>query len=280
MRKLLSANLSRLWKSKIFWALEGFCFGFGAFVYALVAYNTRNLGQGWLEYNAHVYFYLQLMYIAVVIAIFACFFIGTDYSDGTVRNKLIVGHSREGIYISFLLTVVMAAFLFVLAYLLAVLLVGLPFSGTAVLTHVQAQPWRLLNCALVIVEYAALFTLLSMLDSNKARNVVISLLIAGVVILMGMMAYGRLSEPEFVVRAVMQSDGSMLLEDGIPNSQYLTGTIRTVFEWITAILPSGSVMLSLDKNFGFDWRNPVLSVILLVLLTAIGCGIFKKKDIK
>lgn len=280
MRKLLSANLSRLWKSKIFWVLEGFCFGFGVFVYALVAYNTRNLGQGWLEYNAHAYFYFSVLFIAAIIAIFACFFIGTEYSDGTIRNKLVVGHSRGEIYLSFFLIVCLASVLFLLAYVLAVLVIGIPLSGTAVLTHVELQPWRIGNSLLITVEYAAIFTLLSMLDSNKARNVVISLLIAGVVILLGMMAYGRLSEPEFVVRAVMQADGSMLLEDGLPNSQYLTGTIRTVFEWITAILPSGSVMLSLDKNLGFDWRNPVLSVILLVLLTAIGCGIFKKKDIK
>ena len=126
MRKLLSGNFARLWKSRVFWVLQGFSFGFGVFAYALVAYNTRNLGQGWLEYEAHGYFFLWVFYIAVIIALFACFFIGTDYSDGTVRNKMIVGHSREEIYLSFLLTTITAAFFFVFAYLLAVLLVGLP----------------------------------------------------------------------------------------------------------------------------------------------------------
>lgn len=280
MRKLLSASFARLWKSKIFWTLEGFCFGFGVFAYALVAYNTHNLGPGWLEYEAHNYFYLLQIFIAVMIALFACFFIGTDYSDGTLRNKLSVGRSREEIYLSFLLTTFAAAFFFAAAYLLAVLLVGLPLSGTAVLTHVQAQPWRLLGCGLVIVEYAALFTMVSMLDSDKARNIVISLLIAVILIFSGMMAYGKLSAPEYIQIVVPQSDGGILLKDGAPNPEYLTGTIRTVFAWLTTILPSGSTMLSLDKNCSFDWRNPICAATLTALLSVIGIGVFKKKDIK
>lgn len=277
MRKLLSASFARLWKSKIFWTLEGFCFGFGVFAYALVAYNTHNLGPGWLEYEAHNYFYLLQIFIAVMIALFACFFIGTDYSDGTLRNKLSVGRSREEIYLSFLLTTFAAAFFFAAAYLLAVLLVGLPLSGTAVLTHVQAQPWRLLGCGLVIVEYAALFTMVSMLDSDKARNIVISLLIAVILIFSGMMAYGKLSAPEYIQIVVPQSDGGILLKDGAPNPEYLTGTIRTVFAWLTTILPSGSTMLSLDKNLSFDWRNPICAATLTALLTVIGIVFSKRK---
>lgn len=280
MRKLLSANFARLWKSKVFWVLEGFSFGFGVFAYALVAYNTRNLGQGWLEYNAHAYFYLWTFLIPVVIAIFACFFIGTDYSDGALRNKLTVGHARGKIYLSYLLMTVAAAFFFALAYLLAVLLIGLPFSGRAAVTHVQAQPWRLLCCGLVIVEFAALFTMLSMLDSYKARNLAISLFLAVAIILAGIGTYGRLSEPELTVRAVAQPDGGFVLEDGLPNPLYLSGRIRTMFEWITAAIPSGSMMLSLDRRLDFDWRNPLCAGVLAVFFTVIGIGRFKKKDIK
>lgn len=280
MRKLLSASFARLWKSRMFWILEGFCFGFGVFAYALVAYNTRNLGPGWLEYNAHSYFYIWTFLVPVAIAIFACFFIGTDYSDGALRNKLIVGRCRGEIYLSNLLMSVAAAFFFVLAYLLAVLLIGLPLSGRAAVTHVQAQPWRLLCCGLGMVEYAALFTMTSMLDSDKARNLTVSLFLAVTIILAGIGIYGKLSEPEFTVRAIAQPDGSFVLKDGAPNSLYLSGRIRAVFEWVTSAIPTGAMMLSLDKNLAFDWRNPACAVTLTALLTVLGIGIFKKKDIK
>lgn len=280
MRKLLAANFARLWESRMFWVLEGLSFATGVFFYALVAYNTHNLGPGWLEYNAHAYFYLWIFLIPVVIAIFACFFIGTDYFDGTLRNKLIAGRRRGEIYLSNLLMTAAAAFFFLLAYLLAVLLVGLPFSGRAAVTHVQAQPWRLLSCGLATVEFAALFTMTSMLDSDKARNLTISLFLAVAIILAGIGAYGRLSEPERTVRAVAQPDGGFILEDGIPNPLYLSGRIRTMFEWITAAIPSGSIMLSLDRRLDFDWRNPLCAGVLAVFFTVIGIGRFKKKDIK
>lgn len=280
MRKLLSANFSRLWKSKVFWVLEGFCFGFGVFAYILVAINTRNLGQGWLEYEAHNYFYLPVLFIAVIVAIFACFFIGNDYSDGTLRNKLIVGHSRMNIYFSFLLTVCVASVLFLLAHVLAMLIAGLPFSGAAVLTHVELQPWRIINILLAAIEYAAIFTLPSMLDSNKARNVVVSLLAAGVLIFAGIYFYGKVSAPEYIQLVIPQSDGNLLLQDGSPNPEYLTGMTRTVYHWITLILPSGSVMLSLDKHLGFDWRSSLCSVVMVLLLTVIGTSFYKRKDIK
>ena len=132
----------------------------------------------------------------------------------------------------------------------------------------------------MIVEYAALFTMVSMLDSDKARNIVISLLIAVILIFSGMMAYGKLSAPEYIQIVVPQSDGGILLKDGAPNPEYLTGTIRTAFAWLTTILPSGSTMLSLDKRLSFDWRNPICAATLTALLTVIGIGVFKKKDIK
>ena len=280
MRKLLSANFARLWKSKVFWVLEGFCFGFGVFAYILVAINTRNLGQGWLEYEAHAYFYLPVLFIAVIVAIFSCFFIGNDYSDGTIRNKLIVGHSRVNIYFSFLLTVCVASVLFLLAHVLAMLSVGLPFSGAAVLTHAEFQPWRIMNVLLTAIVYAAIFTLLSMLDSNKARNVVVSLLVACVLIFAGFYFYDKVSAPEYIQLVTHQSDGSLLLQDGPPNPEYLAGVNRIVHHWITLILPSGSVMLSLDKRLGFDWRNTLCSVVMILLLTLVGISFFKRKDIK
>lgn len=280
MRKLLSANFARLWKSKVFWVLEGFCFGFGVFAYILVAINTRNLGQGWLEYEAHAYFYLPVLFIAVIVAIFSCFFIGNDYSDGTIRNKLIVGHSRVNIYFSFLLTVCVASVLFLLAHVLAMLSVGLPFSGAAVLTHAEFQPWRIMNVLLTAIVYAAIFTLLSMLDSNKARNVVVSLLVACVLIFAGFYFYDKVSAPEYIQLVTHQSDGSLLLQDGPPNPEYLAGVNRIVHHWITLILPSGSVMLSLDKRLGFDWRNTLCSVVMILLPTLVGISFFKRKDIK
>ena len=280
MRKLLSANFARLWQSKIFWLLECLCFAFGAFVYILVAINTRNIGQGWLEYEAHGYFYILIFPLAVMISLFTCFFIGVDHSDGCIRNKLIVGHSRKTIYLSFFFTVLAVSLLLVLAYLLAVILVGMPLSGPDVLRAVELQPWRLLGCFLIIGECAALFTLLSIMDTNVARNVVVSLAVAVVLILSGMYVYHKLSQPEFIPIVSRTSDGYILLENGDPNPNYLTGMTRILYEWLTILLPYGAAALSLDKRASFDYRIPLISIVTILLLTFCGIRLFKKKDIK
>lgn len=280
MRKLLSSNLARLVQSKIFWVLEPTCFLLGCATYFLVVYNTRNLGQGWLQWEAHAYFYTPIMYLPAGIAIFSCFFFGTEYSDGTIRNKLVVGHSREAIYLANLLTTVCVIGLFLLACYVPVFIVGIPFAGKEVVTCVEMQPWRIANSTLLLTEYGALFVLLSTLDSNKARNVLVCLMTALLLILLGVSAYGRYSAPEFVQNVVMLPGGGLELKDGIPNTKYLTGTARIVVRWIATILPTGSAMMSLDKNFAFAWQVPLTTVLVTVLLTLGGICLFQKKDIK
>ncbi len=280
MKKLLSANFSRMRKSRIFWVLAAFCFLVGAFAYGLAAYNVRVLGLGWMEFNAHAYFYMQILYIGAVIAVFSSFFLGTEYTDGTIRNKLLVGHDRVSVYLSNMVTIVAAGFLFQLAYLLAVMLVGIPFAGVESITCVELQSWRLICCLLVTVEYGALFTMIPMLDAQKARGVLISLVVAGIVILFGMLIYGRLSQPEFETMAWVQADGSYILKEGMPNSKYLTGRIRTVFEWINAWIPSGSVLISLDRNYAFDPRYPMCTIVGTGLITVLGTALFRRKDLK
>lgn len=280
MRKLMSANFSRLWKSRAFWALEGIFFGAGVLTYVLVAYNRRNLGQGWLEEEAHVYFYLWVLFAGFAIGIFAAFFLGTEYSDGTLRNKLIAGHSRTALYASCLLTVMAAAVLFWAAWLLAVVLVGLPLSGAAVLTLPQTQAWRLLGLLGMFLGYASLFTMVSMLGGDKTKCMLANLLLAALLLAGGMMAYGKLSAPAFVQIVIPQDDGSHLLRNGLPNPDYLEGNVREAVRWITALLPSGGAMLSLDKNLGFDWRTACCAVGEALALFFLGTGAFGKKDIR
>lgn len=280
MRRLLAADFARMKKSKGFWILEGICLVIGVIFYALVAYNTNHIGKNWLELNAHIYFFFQVMYIGIIIAIFSSLFIGTEYSDGTMRNKLFAGHRRSEIYLSFLLVTIAAGLCFAMAYILAVLLIGLPFAGADVISAVHAPVWRIISCMLIIVVYSALFTLMAMLDSNKARVSIVSMMLALLILGSGMLVYGRLAEPELTVRMVMQEDGNFQRQDGIPNARYLSGTKRVVYEWIAAAIPTASVMQSVDREMEFNWKNLVCATGMSILLTMGGIVLFKKRDIR
>lgn len=131
MRKLLSANLYRLVRSRIFYAM------------GIAAYNTHTIGTPWLVHNAHALFWLQAFLLPVQLALFACFFLGTEYSDGTIRCKISTGHCRSSIWLANFFTVCLAGAAFSLLYSATAVLVGLPLAGPEVLTHISAQPWRM-----------------------------------------------------------------------------------------------------------------------------------------
>lgn len=54
------------------------------------------------------FFFDYATYILVLGAIFCSLFIGTEYSDGTIRNKLIMGYSRQKIYCANLIVCIIA----------------------------------------------------------------------------------------------------------------------------------------------------------------------------
>lgn len=174
MRKLLSANFSRLWRSKVFWVLESISAIVGAVFYILAVINEKNIGDGWYLCNGNYYFFLVLVYVGVVMAVFSGFFIGTEYSDRTIRNKIIVGCSRTNIYLTNLVVVVIVGILFTITYITASVCVGLPFLGGLIWEALGPVGWRILTGFIMLLCYGAIFTFFAMLDSSKSRNLIIS----------------------------------------------------------------------------------------------------------
>lgn len=42
----------------------------------------------------------HILLVPIVFSVFCSLFIGTEYSDGTIRNKIVVGHTRRAIYLA------------------------------------------------------------------------------------------------------------------------------------------------------------------------------------
>ncbi len=110
MGKLLRSNLSRLWKDKIFWLCMG-----GMLLYAVV--YMLNASQKTISpvtgevYTLEHYYFMFLAYVDFFFAVVTSMFLGTEYSDGTIRNKLIVGHTRTNVYLANLIVTFVASLL-------------------------------------------------------------------------------------------------------------------------------------------------------------------------
>ena len=280
MRKLLSANFSRLWKSKIFWVLEVLSAILGAVFYILAIINTKNIGENWYLTNGNYYFFIVLVYIGAIMAVFSSFYIGTEYSDGTIRNKLNVGSSRNSIYLANLIVVVTAGVLFVVTHMLASVVAGLPFLGSLIWQALSPVGWRIPAALVMILCYGAVFSFFGMMDSNKSRSLLISFVLALAIIFGGLFTTSRLNEPEFAFRMVLQEDGSYLREEGLPNSRYITGTTRRIYTFVDACIPSSQGYNIARSEGEFHPLAIVCQLCVTIATTAAGVTMFKKKDIK
>ena len=97
MVNLFHAGMGRLWKDKILWACTGAYFVFSAYYMWSTHRDLLASGESWPLDNL---FFASLPYYAVACAVFVSLFVGTEYADGTLRNKIIVGHARWEVYLS------------------------------------------------------------------------------------------------------------------------------------------------------------------------------------
>ena len=280
MRKLLSANFSRLWRSKIFWVLEALSAILGAVFYILAIINTKNIGENWYLSSGNYYFYIGLVSIGAIMAVFSAFYIGSEYDQGTIRNKLNVGCTRNSIYLANLIIVVTASVLFTITHIAVSVVVGLPFLGGLMWEALAPIGWRIPTAIVMLLCYTAFFTFIAMQDSNKSRSIIISFVFALVIIIGGFYFYNALQQPEFTTRMVMQEDGSFLRQEGVPNNKYLRGAVRTVYTFIEACIPSAQGLNIARSEGVFNPLAIICQLCVTILTTAAGVALFKKKDIK
>lgn len=280
MRKLLSANFSRLWRSRIFWVLEALAAIAGAVFYILAIINTKNIGENWYLLSGNYYFFVVLVYIGAIMAVFSSFYIGAEYSDGTIHNKLNVGCARNSVYLANLVVVVTAGVLFTITHMLASVVVSFPFLGSLIWKALAPVGWRILAALIMILCYGAIFTFFAMLDSNKTRSLLISFVCALAIIFGGMFTTSRLNEPELTSRMVLQEDGSYLREFDLPNSRYITGATRTIYTFVDACIPSSQSFNIARSEGEFNSLAVICQLCVTIATTAAGMTLFKKKDIK
>ncbi len=276
MSKLLSANFLRLKHSKLFWAGMILMFGFGALL-VLSQYNM------YVRYGYDVRLDSVLLGYSILIgfltAVFTSLFVGTEYSDGTIRNKLIVGHSRIAIYLANLVTMGAAALLFCLSCLTSTLAFGLPLLGTPV-TGLQTLCLMLFGSLLLAVAFAAIFTLVSMVCSNKAAVAIICLVLLMLLMIFSSWIVAMLAEPEFYENYALTGDGEIEVIENVRNPRYPTGVWRDVLEFLNDFLPTGQSMQYSQMQVAHPWLLVLWSFLIALGTTLAGVLVFRRKDIQ
>lgn len=281
MRKLLSAGFMRLWRNKaLYLALVGVL---------LLAVSTVMNGVRMVLADAFVFtrylenFYFDTaVYSGIFLSAVIALFIGVEYSDATLRNKIIVGHSRTNIYLANLVFCSTVSLLLTVAWMLGGM-VGIPVLGVWVI-GVKGMLLALLISVLAAVSLSSVFLMISMLLSNRAVSAVACISLSLMLVLAASSPYNALCEPEFQSGLTMTVEGVLKMMEPTPNPRYIGGALRTVYSAVVNILPTGQQILLANITSDEGIANYPLQIAGSVLFTActtgIGVFLFRRKDLK
>ncbi|MFG6358312.1 MAG: ABC transporter permease [Acetatifactor sp.] len=272
MSRLLRANFTRLWRNRLFWI---------AIVIVLATAVAAVFNQAQYTYVPDGLLFSGINIISVIAAVFVSIFTGTEYSDGTMRNKLAVGHSRVAVYFANLIVCVAAALIMHIALIAVVVCLGVPVIGTFTLDAGLAAKLFIYSI-LVVTVYAAIFVLCSMLITSKAAGAITVIFLTYAMIGGAIVLFRILEAPEYSEAYVLDEEsGTEYAVGGRPNPRYLTGAKRKAAEWVLDLLPAGEAMrIQLADQADPPDQIPLWAVSVTAVTVIAGVTVFRKKDLK
>ncbi len=274
MRKLLSANFMRLKKDKFIWIGMAFMFAAGIF-FPIMRYmdmkqtgSINHIDNGFLGCT---------LFIGIIMAVFCSLFIGTEYSDGTMRNKIVIGHKRTSLYFANLITSAIVSIAMCMMFFLPYLCIGVPLLGFFKMDMKLVLLFSF-TALVLAVAFSSIFTFVSMLNHNKAITAILCILLAFLLLFAGAWMKGNLDEPKTIWSIITSETGQEYKE--IPNPRYLADKERNVVQFFYDFIPGGQVIQCMTLEAIHIERLPIYSLIIAILTTGAGVISFKKKDLK
>lgn len=274
MTNLLRANFSRLKRDGMFWScvftVLGCSIGF------MVLWCLENKERGALTDLDEFYFRFSTA-MGFFYAMFTCLFLSVEYGEGTIRNKLTVGHTRREVYLSSFLTVFAASLCMAAAWLVGGL-AGVPFLG-----FLTIGAGGTLLCFAIIIGYtaafSAIYTFIGLLNDRRSATV-ITIAVWLALMLVSSFFENALYEPEFSNPIMVFQDGVQMVGEATPNPYYISGIQRTVYEFVVAFLPSGQSSSLQNINLTHPVWMLLSSAGITAAFTFGGLKLFERKDLK
>ncbi len=278
MRNLLSAGFSRLAKSRLLHLTVLAVLIIAAWMMLIAGRSAAGTGSP-LENH---YFDMGA-FEGIFLAAFLALFIGTDYSDGVLRNRLMVGRTRKEIYLSNAVLCAAASLAITAAWWVGGL-TGVPYLGWWTL-GTRGVLLTLAVSALSAVSFSALLLLASTISGSKAGAAVTCMFLWLALLLAASGMYNALCEPEMYSGMVITVDG-LQMTDPAPNPAYVAEPLRSVYRALVNILPTGQMILlaNVTSQSQEGITNYPLQIAASVLLaagaTSAGLAIFRRRDLK
>lgn len=277
MYKLLKAGFFRLKKDIIFWLFIFLTIGIAGIT--LFRYNSSG-NEVILDKVVNE----LIMYIGLFIAIFVSIFVGKEHSEGIIKNKIIVGHSRTSIYLSNLIISVVTSILCELIYITIVLLIGIPLFGELQMPISQFA-MTMLDTSLIIIAYCSIFNLITMLCSEITISTTVSILIfIAMFVIEASIGYVATC-PKYSKHSYWENGIEHIISQEL-NPNYPGDQKVKLAKTIYLFIPQGQASEIVNSSsMGYEdteslYQMPIYSIILISAINICGIYLFSRKELK
>lgn len=278
MNKLLQVSFSRLSRDKLFYLCMAIVLVLALITVTSNAPSMAESADDEEGYALEDCYYNLAPVLGFVFAAFTCNYLGVEYSDGTLRNKLIAGHSRNSVFLSFFLTSAFGCFCITIVCLIGSLPGLYWFPGFGFGWKIYALSVAVLLCSALV--FAAVFSTISMLISNRAISMVVSFTLWFALLFIGSSILNMLSAKEIIQDGVFIDGQGIMLGEPHPNPAYIGGAKRKMFEALTHIIPvCPAIKMAGYSPEGF-FADILCSLGMTVAVLSAGCALFHRKDLK
>lgn len=269
MIKLLKAGFFRLKKDIIFWLFIILTIGIAGFT---VFRYTSNEGV-YLDKVINEF----ITYIGIFIAIFVSLFVGKEHSQGIIRNKIVVGHSRISIFLSNLIISVIVSLLCEFIYMIFVLLIGVHLYEQISLSQFAMI---LINTVLVVISFCSIFNFISIICSEiTVSTTVCIILFIAMYIMQGTFGLTANSH-KYITNTFIDENGNAHIISQEPNPNYPGDQKVKIAQIIYLSIPQGQAMEIKNNNLETLRQIPMYSITLICIINILGVYIFSKKELK
>lgn len=287
MNKLVTSEFMRLLKSNIFKICLLVSAVLSIFLVMVRWYDVKMNPDAYAKLSRECSYADDLLfsgslYMIFVVAVFVSVFVGTEYSDGTMRNKIIVGHIRWNIYLSKCIVCAVAGAVIHILYVVAGLISGWLFLGGIALSPAKVVLMTSVS-AFSIVALTAFLLLLSMSIQSRAYGGILCLLTTLVLMFAAATISQRLSAPEYFDEYAVMDENTgevTVMEEREKNPQYLTGGKRRAYEFLNDFIPVSQLYQIMTNKT--DRLNAMVfyDLILIIATTGAGMAIFQRKNLR
>lgn len=258
MRKLLRADFYRMYYSKRVWLCVATMI-MAAIFFIIMQYSAMD----YVVSFSRVIF-LPMTFYGIAIAALISFFVGDDFGDGVIRNKIVAGRSRSAIYMSNLICTWSACALVYTVTVVITVGIGINLFENNV-SLADFLKYFILGL-FTGIAFGSIFGMLSMLNCNKVTSVMIC---------MGL-AFGMLFLCLHTNQILLQEQ----YKNGVLNPHFADGIKRIVYEMLHDINPFGQVAQLSAMTCLNASRWICVDVLWMIVSMGLGIVLFHGKDIR